>query len=162
MHRQTCELFLAGRLLLWSWRHAARAQRRRQDLPHFVLYTLAQLPQGEGVATRAESLFAHWVMGARRPLLLACPDSGGLSADEGVLIEALIAAHFRFEDDVRLLLAEQQHGGGLRRTTRACLELAQFMRDLDLSISSRTEAFVFDTSVDLIKTTRSAPAPRGV
>jgi len=162
MHRHTCELSLAGRLLLWSWRHAVRAQRRRQDLPHFVLYTLAQLPQGERVAARAESLFAHWVLGASRSLLLACPDEVRLSRDEGILIEALIAAHFGFEDEVRLLLAEQQHGGGLRRTTRACLELARLIRDLDLSISIRTSAFVFEASPGLLETSGTQPAPRQI
>lgn len=162
MHQHTCELSLAGRLLIWSWRHAARAQKRRRDLPPFVLRTLAQLPQGECISVRAESLFAHWVMGTRRPLLLACPDAGRLSGDEGNLIEALIAAHFGFEDDVRLLLAEQQHGGGLRRTTRACLELAKLLRDLALPISDRTTAFVFETSPGLIKTLHSEPTPRRV
>lgn len=152
MHRHTCELSLAGRLLLWNWRHALRAQRRRQDLPHFVLYTLTQLPQGERIAHTAETLFAHWTLGARRPLHLGCPDARELTRDESTLIEALIAAHFGFEDDTRLLLAELQHAGGLRQTARACVNLAQLLRELDLAISDRTTAFVFRERVPTVTT----------
>lgn len=160
MHRQTCELSLAGRLLLWSWRHAARAHCRREDLPHFVLHTLAQLPQGDRIAAVAESLFAHWTMGARRPLHMGCPDEPKLTRDEGTLIEALIAAHFGFEDEIRMLLAELQHGGGLRRTTRGCLELARLLGDLELSISRRRTAFAFDSSQRLNNVADIQPAPR--
>ncbi len=160
MHQHTCELALAGRLLLWSWRHAVRAQRRREDLPHFVLYTLIQLPKGERVAAAAETLFAHWAMSARRPLHMSCPDARTLTRDESTFFEALTAAHFDFKDDVRLLLAELQHGGGLRRTSRACLELAALLRESDLPLSGRTKAFDFKPRTNPTKDAGTQSASR--
>ncbi len=135
MHRHTCDLELTGRLLLWTLRHGSRALRQRRDLPHFVRHTLTQLPAGIRLLDLGEHLLAQLTLGASRPLKFACPESRSLTCDENALIMALVAAQLGLTSDVRLLLADLQHGGGLRRAQRACLALAATLEQYDLPLS---------------------------
>ena len=135
MHRHTCELELTGRLLLWTLRHGSRGLRQRRDLPNFLCHTLAQLPAGIHLLDLSETLLAHLTLGACRPLTFAFPESQTLTQDENDIIMALIAAQLGLESEARLLLANLQHAGGLRRTQRACLALAELLEQHDLALS---------------------------
>ncbi|MCC5885929.1 MAG: hypothetical protein JJT88_05790 [Gammaproteobacteria bacterium] len=146
MHQNTCELELTGRLLLWTLRHGSRALRQRRDLPNFVRHTLSQLPAGMHLLDLSENLLAQLTLGACRALQFAGPESHTLNRDENQIIMALIAAQLGLKSDVRLLLADLQHSGGLRRTQRACFALATILdhHDLPLSriMSSKPRIFV--------------------
>lgn len=143
MLRHTSELELAGRLLLWSLRHGLRCLRRRQALPRFVAHTLCQLSGDERLLNFTEDLLAHLVLGARHPLHLACPECPWLTQDEQHVVMALIAAQIGLESDIRHLLADLQHAGGLDRSAAACSRVAAQLSANELVMAPILNAGIF-------------------
>jgi len=134
MPTHTHDLDLAGRLLIWSLRHWLRARMRQDELPHFVLRTLAQLPTGAHITDASEALFAHLLLGAKRPLRLAAPETARLTRDEADLVWALVACQRSLGDEAPALLAAHQHRSGLRTSARALARLASLFTAQGLSL----------------------------